>query len=329
DPAPARCRVPPPRRAGAGLRLAPAPGARRERAPAGNAPAGKKGRENGRGPGLGGGRVRGRGAREKRRRGEPRRIVGRRRGGSAPPLLRGGRGEAGGGGAGRERAAGRSPAGRCSPGAVPHRTMGAMHGILPLPEGMELDHIVYAVPDLAAAARDFARATGVEPAPGGAHPGWGTRNLLVGLGGRAYLEIIGPDPEQEEPGRPRPFGIDGLPGPGAVTWAVRAADLDGAVRRARAAGYDPGEARPMRRQVPGGPLLEWRLTDPDAARPGAVPFLIDWGDSPHPADSGLPEVRPLAVTLHHPDPAAAEGPLAALGLPVRVHPGPAGVSVTV
>ncbi|GAA1074382.1 VOC family protein [Nocardiopsis composta] len=207
--------------------------------------------------------------------------------------------------------------------------MGAMHGILPLPEGMELDHIVYAVPDLAAAARDFARATGVEPAPGGAHPGWGTRNLLVGLGGRAYLEIIGPDPEQEEPGRPRPFGIDGLPGPGAVTWAVRAADLDGAVRRARAAGYDPGEARPMRRQVPGGPLLEWRLTDPDAARPGAVPFLIDWGDSPHPADSGLPEVRPLAVTLHHPDPAAAEGPLAALGLPVRVHPGPAGVSVTV
>ncbi|MFC7743693.1 VOC family protein [Nocardiopsis composta] len=142
---------------------------------------------------------------------------------------------------------------------------------------MELDHIVYAVPDLAAAARDFARATGVEPAPGGAHPGWGTRNLLVGLGGRAYLEIIGPDPEQEEPGRPRPFGIDGLPGPGAVTWAVRAADLDGAVRRARAAGYDPGEARPMRRQVPGGPLLEWRLTDPDAARPGAVPFLIDWG----------------------------------------------------
>ncbi|MFW5420790.1 VOC family protein [Nocardiopsis sp. CNT-189] len=204
-----------------------------------------------------------------------------------------------------------------------------MDDILPFPDGAELDHIVYAVPDLEAAARRFAQETGVEPAPGGAHPGRGTRNLLVGLGGRAYLEIIGPDPEQEDPGRPRPFGIDGLPGPGAVTWAVRTPDLDGAVRRARAAGHNPGEVLPMSRRMPGGALLEWRLTDPDAVRPGAVPFLIDWGASPHPADSGLPEVRPVAATLHHPDPGAAEGPLAALGLPVPVRPGPPGLSVAV
>jgi hypothetical protein len=46
-----------------------------------------------------------------------------------------------------------------------------------------LDHLVLATPDLAATVAHFTERTGVEPAPGGAHVGLGTRNHLVSLGG--------------------------------------------------------------------------------------------------------------------------------------------------
>ncbi|MFD0857049.1 VOC family protein, partial [Actinomadura adrarensis] len=106
---------------------------------------------------------------------------------------------------------------------------------------MGLDHLVYAVPELEEGVAQVAELAGVAPVEGGPHPGLGTRNFLLGLGGRSYLETIGPDPEQAEPGRPRPFGIDELTGPGLVAWAmaVPSGDLDERVARARDAGHDP------------------------------------------------------------------------------------------
>ncbi|WP_189950592.1 VOC family protein [Streptomyces alanosinicus] len=193
-----------------------------------------------------------------------------------------------------------------------------------------LDHLVLATPDLVTTVADFALRTGVTPAPGGAHPGLGTRNHLVGLGGRSYLEIIGPDPEQPEPAVPRPFGISRLTGPRTLTWAISPPDLESAIRTARARGYDPGPVRPMSRRTPDGTVLRWRLTDADHAHPsGLVPFLIDWGDSRHPTDSGLPVTPLLEVAATVPDPAQARGPLAALGTGLALTPGPIALSFTV
>jgi len=178
-----------------------------------------------------------------------------------------------------------------------------------------IDHLVLAAPDLAGLVEWFRDATGVVPTPGGAHVGRGTRNELVALGGSTYLELIGPDPEQPPLAGPRPFGVDALDRPRLVTWCLRPSrPLEVAVERMRAHGWDPGEIASMSRRRPDGVLLAWRLTvrpmTPDVA---AVPFLIDWLDSPHPTTS-LPAGATLpSLTASHPDPDRVRSLLRDLG----------------
>ncbi len=173
----------------------------------------------------------------------------------------------------------------------------------------ELDHLVYRVPDLAAGVDRFAKDTGIHPQRGGSHTGRGTANYLVGLGGHAYLEIIGPDPGQPDFAGERPFGTASDAAAELVTWAVRTPDIDAAISSARAHGYDPGEAAAMERALPNGGRLRWRLT-PDA---GAVPFLIDWGAGPHPTGAELPQLRLVEFTIRTRDPEALRSQLDTLG----------------
>lgn len=159
------------------------------------------------------------------------------------------------------------------------------------------------------------RLTGVRPAMGGAHPGLGTRNAVLGLGGGTYLEVIGPDPDQPEPEAPRPFLVDEVGEPRLVTYACRAVDLDGSVAAARAAGVNLGEPRPMSRVRPDGVRLRWRLTPPDMLLyDGLVPFLIDWGDTPSPAGTAPGGCRLTALRAAHPRPDAVRAALATLGV---------------
>ncbi|XVQ06326.1 VOC family protein [Spirillospora sp. CA-255316] len=181
----------------------------------------------------------------------------------------------------------------------------------------DLDHLVYATPDLAAAVDQVAELVGVRPVEGGPHVGLGTRNFLLGLGGRSYLEIVGPDPDQPDPAGPRPFGVDALAAPALVAWAVATNDIDSAVARARDAGIDLDGAYPMSRRRPDGTLLSWRLTPP---LPGVRPFLIDWGDAPHPADA-LPVVPLRSFDITHPDPDTLRAELAVLGITPEVRKG--------
>jgi catechol 2,3-dioxygenase-like lactoylglutathione lyase family enzyme len=187
---------------------------------------------------------------------------------------------------------------------------------------MTLDHLVYATPDLEESVRLIAKLTGVRPVEGGPHPGLGTRNHLLGLGELRYLEIIGPDPEQPRPERPRPFGIDELAEPRLAAWAVRAADIEARVARSRTLGYDPGPIEPLSRRTPDGEELRWRLTYPYEP---VVPFLIDWGRTPHPARK-LPVVPLTAFAGRHPRPAEARSRLSALGVDLEVREGEQGLT---
>ncbi len=195
----------------------------------------------------------------------------------------------------------------------------------PMPDQMPdqmVDHIVYAAPDLEAAVADLEARLGVGASYGGSHPGAGSHNALLGLGGGAYLEIIAPDPDQPDPaGRSRPFGLDDLTAPRLAGWAAKATGLDTRVALARLGGFDPGLARTMRRLRPDGVELVWTLTSAGPALGGLVPFLIDWDETPHPTATAPGGCRLTALAGRHPRPAEVEAALAALGLTLPVEEG--------
>lgn len=189
---------------------------------------------------------------------------------------------------------------------------------------LALDHLVYAVSDLESGVSDLERRLGVRASPGGSHRGLGTRNALLALGPECYLEVIGPDPEQTAPPAPRPFGIDRLEAGRLVAWAVKAADLERRVERARQAGYDPGEVRAMSRQRPDGVRLEWRLTlRSEPAGDGLVPFLIDWGSTESPAQRAARGCRLINLHALHPRVPHVATLLQALDVELALDPAPA------
>jgi hypothetical protein len=163
-----------------------------------------------------------------------------------------------------------------------------------------IDHVVLATDDLERTVAEIARDWGVQPTPGGAHVGRGTRNALVGIGPGAYLEIVGPDLDQADHIGERSFGVDRIDGRALVAWCARpSTDLGSVVARAAASGHDMGPVSTMSRRRPDGTLLEWRLTFPLPA-PAVMPFVIDWLGSAHPTSSLDQSVELLELRLHSP-----------------------------
>jgi hypothetical protein len=184
---------------------------------------------------------------------------------------------------------------------------------------MQIDHLIYAAPDLAVAIADLEDRFGVRAQAGGRHPGLGTHNALLALGPRTYLEIIAPDPEQPEPSGRHPFVIGDLGHGALVSWALTVDDIDQAAATARSQGCDPGEIADGQRIASTGTVLRWRATG-SARASGLVPFLISWGDTEHPARSAPPGLSLESFRIEHPDPASLTPALTALGASVDVIP---------
>jgi hypothetical protein len=74
--------------------------------------------------------------------------------------------------------------------------------------------------------------------------------------------------------------------------------------------------------------LSWKLTEPEPlVEGGVIPFLIDWGSTPHPS-SLTSSLMPSSCSLvrlagRHPDPDRLRPALDALGADVSVSVGPA------
>ena len=187
----------------------------------------------------------------------------------------------------------------------------------------KVDHLVYATPDLESGVKTIEQLLGVRATPGGQHPGLGTRNALVSLGPSTYLEIIGPDPDQSAPNRPRRFGIDRLKGPTLVGWVAKGVDLERFVEVAHERGVALGAVMPGSRKRPDGVELTWRYTDPAVViEHRIIPYFIDWGSSPHPALSAASGGKLIALRAEHPEPERVRDRLKQLGLDLPVSPGP-------
>lgn len=145
-----------------------------------------------------------------------------------------------------------------------------------------LDHIILGCNDLDSGIELVHENTGVRPTLGGVHPGRGTRNALLSLGERRYLEIIAPDPAQREIVHfPQ---IRGMTEPRLIGWAVHPPDIAATAKQLRDnqvafQGPDDGS-----RKRPDGRVLTWKTVNLADDRHGLLPFFIEWSaDSVHPS----------------------------------------------
>lgn len=182
-----------------------------------------------------------------------------------------------------------------------------------------VDHLVMGVPHLSVATDWAIQHLGQAPVYGGQHLGFGTHNSLLGLGPSTYLEFLAPDPEQTPPGSGYWMQVDQVQAPRLIRWAARSHHIQEDVAQAAAAGWDLGEILPGNRQRTDGSTLRWQLSDPNKnSSQGVLPFLIDWGDTPHPA-SGLPQVGQLvSLMLLHPEADQIQQQLKSIGIAMQV-----------
>jgi len=147
----------------------------------------------------------------------------------------------------------------------------------------DLDHILLGVSDLDRGIAWVEQRTGVRAAFGGVHPGRGTRNALLALGPRRYLEIIAPDPEQ--PGKGSYDMLKSMTEPRLFNWAVHTDDIAALAKKASAAGISIDPPRDGSRARPDGKTLHWKSAGLKDDRGGLLPFFIEWSrDSLHPSE---------------------------------------------
>lgn len=149
-----------------------------------------------------------------------------------------------------------------------------------------LDHIALATATLSEGVDYVKTRSGVTVPFGGAHPGRGTHNALTATGGGSYLEIIAPDPEQDEPQTPRLFDLDAtttkaalMGGPRIQTYLLRTDDIERNMAIYREHGFDLGDSVTAARGD-----LRWKIAlrpDGKLNAQGVVPVLLQWPDGPH------------------------------------------------
>ncbi len=164
-----------------------------------------------------------------------------------------------------------------------------------------LDHLILGASDLEAGIDFVKERTGVRAALGGVHPGRGTRNAVLSLGVRCYLEILAPDPEQQ---RITWFHIlPQLSQPRLVGWMAHVDELPSVIGRLREAGLAFEGPRESSRQRPDGSTLRWKLVRLGDSADGLLPMLIEWGPgSPHPASDAPGGCSLIEFALSGPEP---------------------------
>ncbi|HJZ70063.1 MAG TPA: VOC family protein [Blastocatellia bacterium] len=187
-----------------------------------------------------------------------------------------------------------------------------------------VDHLLLGISDLDRGIAWLEKMTGVRAVKGGTHPGRGTQNALISLGGRRYLELLAPDPAQST----YSFAIDvrGLTEPHLITWAAATDNIDAAAKRARESGFKLLGPSDGSRARPDGKLLKWKTLLPinslGAQGVEPIPFFIQWSaDTLHPSQDSPKGCSLQSFEMEHPDAAALTDVLRKLGIEAKVRSG--------
>lgn len=188
-----------------------------------------------------------------------------------------------------------------------------------------LDHLLLGSADLDQGIAFFERETGIRAAFGGVHPGRGTRNALLSLGERRYLEIIAPDPAQiKVPHFDDPMVdlLKSLPAPRLIGWAAHCDDIAALAGKLKQVGIAFDGPRDGSRARPDGRLLKWKTLNLKDTHDGVLPFFIQWDpSSPHPSTDAPAGCRLERFSIADPNPAALQKTCQQLGLDVRIETG--------
>jgi hypothetical protein len=180
-----------------------------------------------------------------------------------------------------------------------------------------LDHIILGCNDLDAGVEYVYQRTGVRAAPGGVHPGAGTKNALLSLGTLRYLEIIAPDPAQ--PASTDPRDVASLKNPALVGWAIHQHDVKKFAAVLQADGVDCVGPKPGSRARPDGTTLRWASLTLEDDKDGVLPFFIEWdSNSLHPSVDAPAGCRLTDLWITTPDPARLKALSAKLQLGVQI-----------
>ena len=149
---------------------------------------------------------------------------------------------------------------------------------------MRIYHAIIGARDIEAVADRLWEQHGLASLQGGRHPGWGTHNRIVPLGG-PYLEIIGVADENEALRDPmgRWLLANTATGDPLMAWCCETTEIERLSQRLGLA-LEPGS-----RERPDGSRISWRVAGRDACL-GAKPFYIAWDD---------PAMRPGLLAAPH------------------------------
>ena len=163
-----------------------------------------------------------------------------------------------------------------------------------------VDHFMWAAIDLNSACSEFERLTGVRPAFGGKHPGFGTHNALVSMNNGSYMEVLALDPEQAVEG-PIAEEIALLKSPAILAFHIERADLEGVASVCEEMDIAYTGPFDLSRQRPDGEVLRWRLLITGSpVFKHALPIFIDWMDAPHPSTSAPTGCQLTHFEVGHP-----------------------------
>lgn len=184
-----------------------------------------------------------------------------------------------------------------------------------------VDHLLLGVANLDHGIDWVEQRTGVRAAIGGSHPGAGTRNALLSLGGAQYLEIIAPDPAQTTYG----FRMDlkTMTEPRLVWWAAKVSDIEAVAKKGRDARVQMVGPRDGSRVRPDGKMLKWKslAIASDFAVDGIdpIPFFIEWAEGTvHPSQDAPGGCTLRSFEIEHPRAAAVSDALKQIGVDVSV-----------